>query len=445
MSISIAIVRLPTISDRAVIDLLSGMVEGFPNGSFDIKAPGISYGTFETKTDFISQHERDWSASRILSGSSATISEPDGSWVTVTFRRSVTESGGQTVPSQWETELEIRKSNSNPPSPSADTVEYVWDAIERLRKSVTKGRAVSETGGALRDVLSKEISELGELHLDIVRRADEARHRREEELERKRSALEEDFRLRTENSEKVLSAERERLQDDIYRLEERSRQLDDRAHMHARRELRGEITANLAERLQRPGVSTNALLLRGGVVGAIVVGFLATSWISLTAAQEVSQLINTENSALLMQQSPPSRIALYATLVRLAVSSAVAVALIFYLIGWLRRILEQDEKSERELERYRYDIDRATWAIETILEVQGKEGAEIPHEWVKGVTHGLFESSPSKNEETSALEAVGALLNISAKAELGPGGPRFEINRSGLRRLGKQAEQLDNG
>lgn len=442
MAAPLGVVRLPVVSDAAVIDFLSSLAEECEGASFAPNIPGRSYGTYETKAQFLADHDRDWSGSRLLSSSTATVVEQNGAWITITFYRGVRDAAGQLGSSQWETELEVRRSTGNPPAPTADSVEYVWDAVDAFRKKVTKGRGASDAGGPLRDVLSTEIAQLGELHIDMVKRADEARARREEEIEEKRQALHVEFQAKQVELNKLLASEQARLQEEKDHLQARARQLDDRAHMHARRDLRSEITQTLAARLQRPGVSTNALLLRGAVTAAMLIGVAATGWIALTASQEVSQLIQVENSAAANQQRLPDRIALYATLGRLAISSTVCVALIFYLIGWLRRILEQDERSEREVERYRYDIDRATWAIETILEVQGKEGAEIPHEWVKGVTHGLFEVAPKKDEDTTALEALGALLNISAKAELGPNGPRIELNRSSLKKLGKQADEL---
>ena len=37
------------------------------------------------------------------------------------------------------------------------------------------------------------------------------------------------------------------------------------------------------------------------------------------------------------------------------------------------------------------------------------------------------------------LEALGALLNVAAKAEIGPGGTKLEFEKRGLRQMGKAA------
>ena len=117
----------------------------------------------------------------------------------------------------------------------------------------------------------------------------------------------------------------------------------------------------------------------------------------------------------------------------------LVTGLLFYLLTWLKRTHSEDVSAERELERYSYDIDRASWAIETILEAQAKETGEVPALWIEGVTRSLFARSAARDEDREALDALGSLLNVSAKAEIGPNGPRFEINRPGLRKLGKAA------
>jgi hypothetical protein len=85
-------------------------------------------------------------------------------------------------------------------------------------------------------------------------------------------------------------------------------------------------------------------------------------------------------------------------------------------------------------------VNRASWVVETILEAQTKEAGEVPQEWVHGVTHNMFARNEGRDEDHHALDALGALLGISAKAELGPTGPKLELRRDGLRRLGRAIE-----
>jgi hypothetical protein len=124
---------------------------------------------------------------------------------------------------------------------------------------------------------------------------------------------------------------------------------------------------------------------------------------------------------------------------RFAIPAAAAAGLLFYILGWLKRLHSEDAQAERDLERYRYDIDRSSWAIETILEAQGKEGGTVPPEWITGVTHGLFTRAGNANEDRDAADALGSLLNFAAKAEFGPNGPKIEFSKRDLRRLSREA------
>ena len=121
-------------------------------------------------------------------------------------------------------------------------------------------------------------------------------------------------------------------------------------------------------------------------------------------------------------------------------AAAGAAGFLVYMLGWLRRIQSEDVRAERDLERYRYDVDRASWAIETILEAQTKEAGVVPDRWIEGVTHGLFSRIEEPSDDGGALQVMSELLNVAARAKIGPGGTELEINRGGLRKLAKDTQ-----
>jgi hypothetical protein len=94
------------------------------------------------------------------------------------------------------------------------------------------------------------------------------------------------------------------------------------------------------------------------------------------------------------------------------------------------------------LERYLYDVDRSSWVIETVLEAQskenGQESANIPDNWLQGVTHGLFRQTEEVEDNDKAMEVLASLFKFSAKAKLGPQGPEFEMNNAGSRKFSKE-------
>src|SRR5690606_4550884 len=113
------------------------------------------------------------------------------------------------------------------------------------------------------------------------------------------------------------------------------------------------------------------------------------------------------------------------------------VASFVYAIRWLRQLYLDDVQTERELERYAYDINRASWAIETIMEMQTAKGAIPPQTWIEAICKNLFvfRKDLGDNDEASPLESI---LSASAKVAFGPDGTRFEINKNGAKKLAKQ-------
>jgi hypothetical protein len=98
-----------------------------------------------------------------------------------------------------------------------------------------------------------------------------------------------------------------------------------------------------------------------------------------------------------------------------------------------------DVQLERSLERYALDIDRASWSIETLIEMSKTEGAQVPAAWVDGACRDLFSQSSHRDDPT-ALQALGALMDVAAGAEVGPEGARITLNRKGTRQVGRQAQ-----
>lgn len=434
--------RIQALSDLSILKAFEAFADLIEGGTFSVEVAGVRTSGLTTAQDFTAQHEGSWNRSRIVTKAVCDLGTPA---LQIVFHRAVTtwDQGGhaRATPSAWENELYLTW-RPDRGEPDAEVRLSVAQIVAGLQKADLKPVAATD---AFTEAMAGQVARLAELQTSVMEDADRKRREQHEAFEQRREQLE------SENSAllaKIKTSEIEandRLASEATRLEARRKELDDRGHMHARRQLRADITEALAERLRRPTVSMTTLALRILIGVSISVGIAVTAYIAFLSGREVAQLLSIEREAISGGFTPPGRVALYVVLARLGASSAVAIGLIFYLLGWLRKMLDQDERVERELERYRYDIDRASWAIETILEVQNKEGGSIPIQWVSGVTHGLFRASPAKDDDPSALEALGALLNISAKAEIGPGGTRIELGRRGLRKLGKEAEELSDG
>lgn len=434
--------RIPSITDKVVLDTFEKIAKLSDDATFWVEIAGVHSANWTDASEFTNENSGHWTKSRIITRAGCTFGTPA---LNVLFHRSTTSwdqnNHARATPSAWENEFYLywRSDRGDPP---ADIRVEIAQIVSHLQHNNFKPSAAAD---AFTDAMAIQVARLADMQASILEDAENKRREHEQSFEQRRLQLDSEHSSLVAQLRSSELEAKDRVASETSRLEARRKELDDRGHMHARRQLRADITRMLGERLRRPPVSITTLALRFVVGIVTLLGIALASYIAFVSAREIALLLSNEKDALATGFTPLNRIALYIVMARLGASSAVAVGLLFYLLGWLRRMLDQDERVERELERYRYDIDRASWAIETILEVQNKEGGSIPTEWVSGVTHGLFRTSVARDEDTTALEALGALLNISAKAEIGPGGTKIEVGKKGLRQIGREAEELHGG
>jgi hypothetical protein len=119
-------------------------------------------------------------------------------------------------------------------------------------------------------------------------------------------------------------------------------------------------------------------------------------------------------------------------------ASAASLGLFVYTITWLRRLSAEITRHQQKLQRHVFDMNRASWTIETILELSGSELPEIPEIWLQSVTSNLFEQENTTTDDTGSLQALAALLNITSEAEIGPDGPKFKLNRRGAKKAASE-------
>jgi hypothetical protein len=83
-------------------------------------------------------------------------------------------------------------------------------------------------------------------------------------------------------------------------------------------------------------------------------------------------------------------------------------------------------------------MDRASWVVETILQMNSAEKSEVPDEWLEAVCRDLFVTTAQSREESRPLDAFAALFDATAKARIGTNGLEFEIDRKGAKKLAQE-------
>ena len=234
-------------------------------------------------------------------------------------------------------------------------------------------------------------------HLDsrVIRKEIEERRR---ELEWQHAAERGSILKEAEDAKKEFvdfrTQEELRLRQKVDELAQREKALDDRHHMHARRELRQQITDNIKRRIQQPLVSKRTSVLRWTVFGltltvGLIMGYYGVLGIG-TEIFDIQEVFGKETF---------SEFSYIGFSIQRGVLLFLSVGFIAYSINWLRLVYLDDVRMERRYESYSNDIDRASFVIETIMEVGEKKDMEAPEAWIEGVCRNLF-----LKKETTATE-----------------------------------------
>jgi hypothetical protein len=445
--------RVPPISDRAAIEVLQELaIPGRPI-SITVMGGTMTVADFDDLTD--SHGEIDWSSSKIIASAQAQIADH----ITLNFHRAISKFRGEVVAREstpFAAEFFISSHNYMRPEP-----ELGLRVARRIEAISFPGVAFTASGdrtSELVEVFGSQFAKLSDLHSQIVIGAEEARLQHEASLVDRRRELEREFEEARNRASAAAAEEREgiinqakatangiietaerfqrSLEDRASQLDAREIEINDLGHMHERRQLRASISADLKERLTEPPASRAINHIRYQFIGGgMIIALMAAIFVG-DAVVQLNDLMGYSGRRTIDELS------LY-LVVRIALGSTTFIGLSVYMLNWIRRIHDSDLKAEREIERYRYDIDRATWAIETILESRTKDASrEVPDEWIRGAVNGLFSRFDDRRDETSATDALAALLSFSAEAELTPQGPRIKLGRRGVQKLGREGREV---
>ncbi|MCY3874708.1 MAG: hypothetical protein OXF88_10500 [Rhodobacteraceae bacterium] len=313
------------------------------------------------------------------------------------------------------------------------------DAIERALPKTFPLEEIEAVTAPI-DVLRAEIAELSGQYRQMLAGLAEERAKFRKEADAQRAAAQQEYDAekvrRTEyenNQRKEFDAYKAEVEADLQGrredLDQLKQDLDDRQHMHARRDLRGKISEDFKARGSRPVVSKLALMLR-------LLIFVLTLTIGIgigTFAFESFGDVLTVGSA----SDTPVWLAI-SYVIRSIVLVALAVGFVAYAINWLRVNYLDDVRTERRYEKYGHDIDRASFVIETIMDVGKQENMQVPDAWVDGVCRNLFHDRTDRDPDASSSNALAALFEIIAGAKFGPEGTEVTVDRRGARKFSKK-------
>ncbi len=415
------IFRVARLTDKQVISLIEKLHILLPTG-----APNISFGSnLSVSLANFSELKLSRNSHGIVSATTGT-SDLD---VRIDFRRGISsETGFETrAPSSIADEIRISVNSHarrNHSYREASITDYL-EIVQVIEKN-TKPLSIAPVDGTLSDtsILQAELQKLSELATELTVGADEKRR----ELDTKIDELSEKHNEKEANLAKEFEAKEAVLVEKRSELEKLRNELDDREHKHVRRELRETITEDIQTKIEKPSRQGGAIYTTASMYIAAIAAF-GLGYLTLDTQVIISNLdLNT-------QAVGPSFYLLY---LKMILSGAGTVGFVVYIVSWLRSMAEREISYRRKLEQYVFDMNRASWTIETMLELSDSEMSEVPQTWLDSVTNNLFESGDAKNEDASSLQALGALLNVTSEAEIGPDGPKFKLNRKGAKKAASE-------
>ena len=424
-----SIYRVARLSDRQVIELYRELVVELIDGTEKF------FGTNGLSADFGGIDELDLPPNSHFLTRAHLSSNAKG--LQVEFRRGVsTGKFSDRQPSPYFDEIQISLSQQ-PAGTTMQDLLNVSKVIEGYGTVVQPSNDVSNFGGAT-DIITAEVSKLAELAAELTIGADATRR----ELEIERIRLQKAF----EDEKQALDAahqEREAALDtEKQKLEVLRDELDDREHKHVRRQLRDTITKELNDEITAPKSSQRSFKYVYLTVFFTMVGVLGCGYLAYEAQNAIVSLpldtVKDPETGATISSSLSNSPQVYLLYLKMFAASAASLGLFVYTINWLRKLSSQITLHQQKLQRHVFDMNRASWTIETILELSASELPEIPEIWLQSVTSNLFEQEDQKSDDTGSLQALGALLNITSEAEIGTDGTKFKLNRRGAKKAASE-------
>lgn len=423
------IFRLARLSDKQVVQLFIKLNDEFDGGTIEFFGPN-SLGT-----NFEGIEELDLPLnSHFLTRAYLSFA---GKGLQLDFRRGIS-TGNFDVrqPSVYFDELNLTLDQYRKDPTMQDLLD-ISQIIESFGTVVQPKGDVTNFDGAT-DVIAAEVAKLAGIAAELTIGADATRR----ELESERLALRKAFDADKATLDAAYQDKEDQLETERQKLEVLREELGDREHKHVRRQLRDTITKDLQAEITEPKSSNRSyiytmLTVLVSLIAATSFGFLAYQTQNAIGNLPLDIVRDPVTDSIIsssLSNSPQA----YLLYLKLFAASGAGFGLFVYTISWLRRLSDDATRHQQQLQRHVFDMNRASWTIETILELSGSELPEIPEIWLQSVTSNLFEHGDVKKDETGSLQALAALLNVTSEAEIGPDGPKFKLNRRGAKKAASE-------
>lgn len=364
------------------------------------------------------------------------------------FQRMVRSVDGRVLPSAIYDQVECTYLRDNRDwENKKDKIKRLNQIIAELGLPRPQGE-VGEQEGVLRDLLvgfgathRNTLASLSEaIKKNEERRAeiDElAAQKEQERAEAHRVAIDE----REEATKKVLEeleAERAKLELQSYKSERRKilKQMTNTDIAQIRRTLTPPEVHRAHWFIAAVGLVVSAIAAYFAVLSISQLG-LNQQAVSALSEQIAKITGNTDTISIKLSLEQIVQPNIWFLMAKSTISSIIAIGGLLFSANWIRSFYNSEVEKIREIDSFNYDLNRAGWILETILEAQTEHDAEIPKEWIQGATRGLFKRTSEREGLDDPTQALKALMGFTASASFGPDGPKFDIGKKDAKKLAK--------
>lgn len=253
---------------------------------------------------------------------------------------------------------------------------------------------------------------------------------RQQALDDARTALEAEIADKLAKERGVIEAEQAAnlagLATKTKELDDRASLLDDRENTHARRELSKSMSKIAEQSLESDLLAKSRESYQQN---RIIASIFALILLMLAAVQSYWTAITTPANSNLIIFGEVRTIGL----------GAGAAALIWYALRLGSTRFSQISRWENDLNRFRLDVERASFLVEGDLEARKHGDAGLPEVLLERFSQGLFSSGPGDQgrEADDIGSTLGHLLSRAASVKVGTDGVSVEIDKSGIRKARK--------
>lgn len=290
--------------------------------------------------------------------------------------------------------------------------------IDKLLNPLKINGVIDESQSSLNAIVSAQIEQLRQLSLEFARSQFNAQAHLDQEYRIRENSLLDRINREEERLKAVSDNEQIHLEGERAKIEQWRNEINDREPQHERRRLRESLTKDLKSSLDSP---TSKVKLEEYAANGLYIAF--------------SIFLIAISIRLTFDIGSPLTLAFWALTIKSAAIALADGAFAWAGLRGIRSAAVTSRQYDQAVRQYAFDMDRASWIVETLVQMNSMEKSTIPDQILSAFCSNIFSSKSDNKDDGRSLESFAALFDVTSKAKIGTNGVEFEIDRKGAKKL----------